>query len=235
MPSYIPLATNVTPTQPLFAPLGSGGGGGSTSTISSFNTLAASTFFVSTISNAAGDSFILMNANSTDSIRISTVGNFIVNASTAVALFSPNLTQVIAGRTNDPTGKISLQASTIQIERNTSSLISVPTTIVSVGGAVLQGFSSLTVSSINGAVPNGGSAISSFNTASVSSLTVSSITVDSLSSYISYNSAVSTLILANTQNGVSIVSPAFRMSGATTLSDGVNSVTFLQLLSSVKG
>ena len=47
MPSYIPLATNVTPTQSLFAPLGSGGG--STSTISTFNTLAASSFIVSSI------------------------------------------------------------------------------------------------------------------------------------------------------------------------------------------
>jgi len=48
MPSYIPLATNVSPTQSLFAPLGSGGGG-PVSTVSSFNTLAASSFQVSSI------------------------------------------------------------------------------------------------------------------------------------------------------------------------------------------
>jgi hypothetical protein len=233
MPSYIPLATNVSPTQPLFAPLGSGGGPGQT--VSSFNNLTTSTLIVSSISNAAGDSLIQMNAPNFDSVRISTAGGFSVVAATAATIFSPLLTQIIAGRTDDPFGKIALQASTIQILRNVSSLVQVPTTIVSLGGDVLQGFSSLTVSSINGAAPNGGSAVSSFNTASVSSLTVSSITVDTPTTYISHNRAASTLVLANTENGVNIIGPSLNMSANTNLSDGVSSITFAQLISSVRG
>jgi len=48
MPSYIPLATNVSPTQSLFAPLGSGGGG-PVSTVSSFATAVISSLTVSSI------------------------------------------------------------------------------------------------------------------------------------------------------------------------------------------
>jgi hypothetical protein len=86
----------------------------------------------------------------------------------------------------------------------------------------------MTISSIN---TNGLSG----NNASVSSVTVSSITVDTPASYISHNSAASTLVLANTENGVSVVAPAFRMSANTSLTDGVSTITFAQLLSSVRG
>jgi len=219
--------TNVSPSNYFFALSGAGPG----SNVSSFNTLTTSTFTVSTIVNPNGESKILMDkiTNGLHGITVSTLGQVIVTASTAITLFSPNYTEIIAGRIPDEFGNLSLQASTISIQRNISSgTIIVPTNIVSLGCGVLTNFSSMTISSIN---TNGLSG----NNASVSSVTVSSITVDTPASYISHNSAASTLVLANTENGVSVVAPAFRMSANTNLTDGVSTITFAQLLSSVRG
>jgi hypothetical protein len=141
--------TTISPSNYFFALSGAGPGPGSN--VSSFNTLTTSSFTVSTIVNRTGESLINMDKQTAGlkGVTISTSGQFIVESSTGITLYSPQNVQVIAGRISDLVGVINLQASTINVQRNVSSTVTVPTNIVSLGCGVLTNFSSMTISSIN--------------------------------------------------------------------------------------
>ena len=165
--SLCPLQTNATPTQPLFAPVGSGGaGGGKTLNVSSIN---AST--------------ITLNANPNDLIGTTNAPCLNYNlgngsTTTIYSLYSgiPTNNPVVTLVTN--TNNASTQPTVFERPQGlaSGSLYLYPENAVLAGApAVLSGNNG--VLSINGVPYNGGapSTVSTFATASISSLTVSSI------------------------------------------------------------
>jgi hypothetical protein len=166
--SLCPLQTNATPTQPLFAPVGSGGAGsGKTLNVSSIN--------ASTITLNANPNDLIGNTPNAPCLNYN-LGNG--STTTIYSLYSgiPANNPVAAIVTN--TNNASTQPTVFERPQGlaSGSLYLYPEDALLVGTpAVLSGNNG--VLSINGVPYNGGavSTVSTFATASISSLTVSSI------------------------------------------------------------
>jgi len=209
MPSYIPLATNVSATQPLFAPLGSGGGPGQT--VSSFTTASISSLNVSSINNdvhvtgnltSQSGSFngavtSTFNASSIDMPVVINVGN------NFVAEEFLNVQQVV-GYSYSP------QLFPIDVPKM----------------PVFQLFQS----------GNGGNATLGGDIGMGGIYLFGATNSYTKNSFITHNSTTSTLVITNATTGVNISSPVLSLNSNTLISYGTAStITVAQLISSVQG
>ena len=156
----LPIVDFININTPAFAPAGSGGGGGQV--ISTFNTASIEALTVSSINGATpGGGGSIPTAGISTAQVTTTLG-------TGLSLVADDATFINVAGNDSGLPSIKLYSATGNVVLDGLSTLSGP---ISTSNITTK---ELIVSSINGAPP-GGSAISTFNTASVSSFTVSSI------------------------------------------------------------